>query len=100
LKVYYDVNDQRCTLAMINSNFHIDQMLLNYPHLFKRMDIPVAIAHCKRAFMSSVSAEKLYSYAKIQQEVQPYGPNKKAMLALFNATVECKFFHVCGHAMF
>ena len=95
----YDVNDQRCTLAMINSNFHIDQMLLNYPHLFKRMDIPVAIAHCKRAFMSSVSAEKLYSYAKIQQEVQPYGPNKKAMLALYNATVECKFFHVCGHAM-
>jgi len=63
------------------------------------MDIPVAIAHCKRAFMSSVSAEKLYSYARIQLEVQPYGPNKKAMLALFNATVECKFFHVCGHAM-
>jgi len=94
----YDVNDVNCTLAILNSNFHIDRILSNYSHLFKRMDIPLAIEQCKLAFISSVSDVKPHSFKTIQETVQQYGPNKRTLLALFNATQTCKYcVIICMH---
>ena len=82
----FDINNREAVAALLESNFNVDVMLQEHPEFCKVMNIEVAETKCRDFFLASVARAKGTTFAKLKDSLQPFGPNTKTILDVFEAT--------------